>query len=777
MIVNGLKGRRGYFTLISLSFILLFFDSTMTAQTRRALLVGINNYKPKEPVKDTPCRKIEEIRDLSGCINDVNALKGILISRFYFKPENIHILMNADASRSNILNGFETHLIKETKAGDICVFYFAGHGSQVRNSQSNEPDKKDESLVPADWYRGEPDIRDKELKKLFNRILDRKAHLTAIVDACHSGSISRGMPFPMNLRALPESECSVSVPPDNEKEPSERGAIILSATQDFQNAVEKKIEKEQWYGLFTWALINVLRSIPYDTGIGDILLKVNALVQSEGLKPMIKMQDANLEALPEVQKRPLFGSKLGKDFGIVASVVEIRGKTIKLLAGYAAGIRENCELKKISDQNSQTKIKIRVEKVYGLNLCQATVIYGDEGTIKIGDLFEIYRWVAPNETRLNIFIMESDLTFNSLVGISYVASQLKNSNQIVWVDDPTEKKPTHLMFWCNTKSSWCIETSEGILIELDELPTVDGILKAILSNPVGGTIRPNFFLQLPLSSSLQRTFAPEIKYYHSSVNLLTSKQGAHYVLLGRLNGDRIEYAWIRSGLADLSLDTKRMPNKTKWIKIEEDKLSVLRSANEICKDVLRLVKIRAWMGLSSPPDKGDFPYHLALKNTKTGKIISTGPLREGEHYSFVLRAYLGKKGDEIYGRYIYIFSINSEGDGELLFPPRRLKNSENHFPALDKFQKEICLIDKKLFKIGKPFGIDTYFLLTTEEVISNPEVFDFKGVRRYPPTENRYTYLEQLLYRLGSNYRGGPPPTYTNWSIEKLSLLSVPKNK
>jgi len=163
MIIKKNKTSKWVFALVFISGVL--FNAKTHAQTRRAFLVGINNYKPKGEVNRHLCRK--KWKNLCGCINDVEAIKGMLISRFYFKEKNIHLLKNEKATRDNILSGIETYLIKEAVPGDVCVFYFAGHGSQVKNSKSNEPDKKDETLVPADWYRGVGDIRDKELKKVI----------------------------------------------------------------------------------------------------------------------------------------------------------------------------------------------------------------------------------------------------------------------------------------------------------------------------------------------------------------------------------------------------------------------------------------------------------------------------------------------------------------------------------------------------------------------------------------------------------------------------------
>ena len=104
-----------------------------------------------------------------------------------------------------------------------------------------------------------------------------------------------------------------------------------------------------------------------------------------------------------------------------------------------------------------------------------------------------------------------------------------------------------------------------------------------------------------------------------------------------------------------------------------------------------------------------------------------------------------------------------------------LRNTENYFPASDKFQREIQLGEKALFTIGPPFGVDTYFLLTSAEAIANPEVLDFAGVRGTPLPGKNYSPLEKLLYGLGSSYRGSPPATFTNWSIQRLPILSLPR--
>ncbi|WP_223210404.1 caspase family protein, partial [Microcystis aeruginosa] len=41
------------------------------------------------------------------------------------------LLTDKEATRENILQAFEEHLIQWAQPGDVVVFHFSGHGSQV----------------------------------------------------------------------------------------------------------------------------------------------------------------------------------------------------------------------------------------------------------------------------------------------------------------------------------------------------------------------------------------------------------------------------------------------------------------------------------------------------------------------------------------------------------------------------------------------------------------------------------------------------------------------
>ena len=79
-----------------------------------ALLIGINQYHGAA---------------LQGCLTDVDLQRELLIHRFGFQPSDILTLTDQQATRSQIETAFIEHLVNPSKAGDVVVFHFSGHGS------------------------------------------------------------------------------------------------------------------------------------------------------------------------------------------------------------------------------------------------------------------------------------------------------------------------------------------------------------------------------------------------------------------------------------------------------------------------------------------------------------------------------------------------------------------------------------------------------------------------------------------------------------------------
>ncbi len=770
MLQRGFKKNKRALLLIALSFGLLCFASMTGAQTRRAFLVGIDEYSPGKN-SPSPCRK--RFSNLSGCINDVEAMAGILEARFAFKPGNIHVLINKKATRSNIIAQFEKYLVTEANPGDICVFYYSGHGSQVRNSKSTEPDGYDETLVPADSYRGVKDLRDKELKKLFNAVLDKQAQLTVIIDSCHCGSISRGIPAPSRYKFLPADECDAADPPGKEESPAKRGALFFTAAQDFDLAIETTDEDENDHGLFTWALLKVLRTVPIDEPAQNIILRVNALMHSEG-----RPQEPNLEGLQEQRMKPLFGIKPGTPSKVTAAVLRIENGSIILQGGIAAGIRENCELKNITVINGKDRsleTRVRVIAVQGLNQCTAKLIQGNLEKIHPGDLFVMDRWTAGPGSRMKSWIPVSTISFEELIRMAGEMKKLCDPYRIAWIDDPTEINPSFTMYYSNI--GWILRTPGHDPVNLGNTPNANEVLNQLRLNLPDKKTKPAFFLQLPLSSEFNDFVYNEMAEYNDAVEFFYSDRDVHYVLGGRFNGGKIQYAWVLPNTVSNKEQALPLPVRTNWIPVE--KTTSKEAIINLKEKIAQLAYVRAWLQLSSPPGNREFPYHLALKNPQTMAATTTGPLIEGEKYDPVLIAekeiITGTRGIE--KRYVYVFVIDSYGKGTLLFPLTELLNSENYFPVQkNSLPSEINLGNGGLFDITPPFGVDTYILLTTAEPVSNPEVLSFSGVRG-GEVKGQLSPLEKLLAGVGLRKRGDPPVTHTNWSIERLSIQSKSKQK
>jgi len=107
---------------------------TVAQPKQWALIIGINEYKPS--INDMVSAGSDSRRtwtNLDGCVNDATAMKDLVVSKYSFHPQNIQTLLNAEASRARILAELQK-LVDNAKKGDIVFIFYAGHGSQVKNS-------------------------------------------------------------------------------------------------------------------------------------------------------------------------------------------------------------------------------------------------------------------------------------------------------------------------------------------------------------------------------------------------------------------------------------------------------------------------------------------------------------------------------------------------------------------------------------------------------------------------------------------------------------------
>src|SRR5690606_10174946 len=263
-------------------------------------------------------------RNLDGCVNDAMAIRDLSISKYAFPASNITTLFNAEASRENIIANLEK-LVATAKKGDVVFIYYAGHGSQVKNSLSKEADKKDETMVPADaWKEGVKDIRDKELAVYFNKLGDKGVLLTVIFDSCHSGSIGRGDNFlndPPKTRYLADANYDAKDAFEPER-PELKGALILSAAQDFEFAKEQRDENNIAHGAFTVAFLKAVQQLTPDASVTDIYNSLSAIMKYYG-----KTQEPVLAANADRRSGTLFALPKGaikNKFTVASGRTELR---------------------------------------------------------------------------------------------------------------------------------------------------------------------------------------------------------------------------------------------------------------------------------------------------------------------------------------------------------------------------------------------------------------------------------------------------------------------
>ena len=170
-------------------FILLTGLSFPTYGAKRALLVGINDYKNLP--KKIAGRGVSS--DLRGSVNDVKIMKEVLTSQYGFSPDEIRVLTDKDATRNNIKQVFKKWLISGSKGGDLVLFFFSGHGSLIPDYSRDEKDGKDEVLCPYDFKirGGRNVILDDELGNWLRELQGRE--VVVIIDSCHSGTMTRSI--------------------------------------------------------------------------------------------------------------------------------------------------------------------------------------------------------------------------------------------------------------------------------------------------------------------------------------------------------------------------------------------------------------------------------------------------------------------------------------------------------------------------------------------------------------------------------------------------------
>lgn len=745
---------------------------------RRALLVGIDRYLPDDRAPKSlpdPSPGGRRWKDLRGAVNDVRALREVLIHRFGFRPDDVIVLENHDATRQAILAAFQRHLIEPARSGDHSLFYYAGHGSRIRNSRSTELDGKDETIVPADanaaaGERKVVDIRDKEWDRLFTRVLDKGAWLTALFDSCHSGSISRGpAPVTAATRFLDEDERDVAalLDPDQAAHPpgldpeTREGALIISAAQEDQQAKETLQVMgtgRQWHGAFSLALVQSLNELPIHVTAARLFDRVTARLAAEG-----HLQEPVLAGRASRRHAPLLGDASGLLIDAKTRVNLVQAYAaddVELQGGAAVGLTRDTELVSVATARKTPEVRVRITDVRGLIRSRATVVSGDWSGLKAGDEFEVVQRGLPASSSLPVWVGPpvTDLRIARALAHDLAVQASGRGVTLVW--DPTATIATHVLSW--NGEQWLLWSQADRPVALGAAPRAGDVLARLGGGPRNATL----FLNLPPTKEVAQLFDGR-KIAPLGVIRAAKPDEAVYALTGRLDGPNVEYAWVlaRSSGTEPSARAFPLPERSHWGQGGQPPSgrSQACEAGGLSDCLARLGKLYYWLTVGGVSGAERFPYRLAFSRQSDRTVIDRGELVEGL-YRLVLRADAGQielaqKTWGLQPRYVYVFVIDREGRCTQLFPNAASREYEHLLPSREDVKRspealaEIPLGESGVVTIQPPFGVDTYLVITSGRAIP---------------------YLAELVESGPVMTQARPLRGEQDWSIDRLFLRSAP---
>lgn len=753
-------------------------QGTKDGSTLRALLIGINTYHyptlaanwradlekqwgarlggPPSNAGAAPVEKRAEVPDLFGPVSDARAMKSVLQVRFGFS--DIALLEDSAATRAGILAAIR-QLIDRSKPGDVVVFYYAGHGSQRLNTRapaSATANQLDQTIVPADANVEQFDIRNVELNQLFDQLLAKNVRLTLIFDSCHSGSAVRGLPVPGHYRLAPFDLRDAADPTDVTPISSVRRAnraLFLAAAQESQLAAEDSARDpvdNQFHGAFTRALLDVLRtsSLDLNAPAQEIFKQVQAIMRWRGATQVPVLQGTDGDA-----DRPLFGTVTGvRARRITLAYQGSKGGVATLDGGAVIGLGEGSEL--VGGDRAGHPVRLRLSAARTLTTSQATAVQGDLTSMDAGTLFTLDASKVSTEMRLDAWVPAAETAARLKPALAAFA-ELRNAAAVEWITDPTEipddGRPLYLI--SHNGTHWQVTTPQGKSITL-VTPTAQTALAAITPDVRAG--RPRVYLLVPPTPELRRALGVD-SAGSSMIRVSPRLEAGVYALFGQLGADgSVSYAWVRPNSTASSQRLSPFPARTDFVRALTD----VPAANAAGADTLatlaeRLGRLQYWLTVE-PQDAGIFSYDIGLHGADPAHDVlkfrdDSVPDVGGENYTLVLRKPPTDQriGDE---RYVYVFYMDSHGDGALLFG-----TSRNRLPATDAGNQPLAdaliPLPQVSFSICPPYGMDTFIMVASADAVPNPSVvFNLEGVR------TRGILASAVA---------------TNWTVRRLSIPSI----
>jgi hypothetical protein len=224
---------------------------------KKALLIGIN-YRNTD-------------NELTGCINDINELKNILVKKCGY--EDIMLVSEDEKikpTKNNILKSLKNIINESEKCTEIWIHY-SGHGTSVPDLNKDEADGYDEVLVPLD-FQSNGFIIDDDLNLIISKT---KCNTYVTFDCCHSGS---ALDLYYNLSIQKNKLIQSYELSQKRKKTSNNNIFMISGCMDDQTSEENQNQAGGNFiqmGAMTSTLIKVLQKNNFDITIGNLIIEMN----------------------------------------------------------------------------------------------------------------------------------------------------------------------------------------------------------------------------------------------------------------------------------------------------------------------------------------------------------------------------------------------------------------------------------------------------------------------------------------------------------------------
>ncbi|RYG33314.1 PEGA domain-containing protein [bacterium] len=227
-----------------------------------ALIVGIDKYA-----------NLPADSQLRFAKADAEAVRDVLVKSYGFPNANVKLLIDGEATKSNILSSLDELTNKRSIGSDDRVFvYFSGHGQTVGKDRDERG-----YLIPTDAKVNLTDAKESSgykqtcipMQEIWNRLDKSPAkHIAVVADACFSGLLTKSRSLDDSMESM---GAYLTMPARQTVTAGSRGQRTWEA-------------EEYGHGVFTYNLINELKKRADEPGRVFSLIDLFTAIQDPTVK-------------------------------------------------------------------------------------------------------------------------------------------------------------------------------------------------------------------------------------------------------------------------------------------------------------------------------------------------------------------------------------------------------------------------------------------------------------------------------------------------------------